>query len=259
MAFLELKNATASFMGHNALSQTKYVPADFVINATDLLALAINNARRVFETLWDFTWSETDALLTIASTGGLLSAATLNPTGSISIKRVQGVLVPIAVGDFIPVEFLSDENYLARIRAQVGRARYNATATLDDLGIASEFPYAVQQGAKITLAPAEQFSFPISAKLNVVKFLADYSGNTDHDFIMDVAPQALMYQSIVELNRLTKNFSVRPSEGDVTDTMDLAQMAFEGLVKWDISLRQGTNTAAPEIPQLPRPQSDKSA
>jgi hypothetical protein len=75
---------------------------------------------------------------------------------------------------------------------------------------------------------------------------------------MDVAPQALMYQSIVELNRLTKNFSVRPSEGDVSDTMDLAQMAFEGLVKWDISLKKGTNSDV-EMPQLPRPPQPKAA
>jgi hypothetical protein len=259
MAFLETKKAVASYMGHPSGSQTKYVPADFIVNSTDLLALAINNARRVFETLWDFNWSQVDALLTIAASGGLLSAATLNPTGSISIKRVQAVLVPISGTDFIPVEFLDDQANLDRIRAQVGRQRYNSSATLDDLGISSEFPYAVQQGQIITLNPAEQFSFPVSAKLNVVKFLSDYSADADTDFILTIAPQAIMYQSIVELNRLTKNFSVRPSEGDVSDTMDLAQMAFEGLVKWDISLRQGTNTASPEIPQLPRPPQGKPA
>lgn len=253
MAFLELQKTVASYMGHPSGSQTKYVPADFIINSNDLLKLAINNARRTFETTWDFTWSQATALLTIAASGGLLTAATGNPSGSILIKRVQSVLVPIAGTDFIPVEFLSDEASQERIRAQVGRQRYSSTATLDDLGISSEFPYAVQNGLTISLAPAEQFSFPINAKLSVVKFLPDYSADVDTDFIMEVGLQALLYQSTVELNRLTKNFSVRPSEGDVTDMMDLAQMAFEGLVKWDISLRQGTNSVIPAIPQLPRP------
>lgn len=253
-----LKKEIASFMGHTAASTTRYLPADFVMNGTDLLLIALNNARRIFEKIWDFKYCETEALLTISASpsGGVLSAATDLSSVAILVKRVQDVLLPIAVG-YVPVEFTQSDNYLSRLRAQVGRQIYSATATPEEVGISETNALATLQGQTIFLTPESMFSFPVSARLSIVRFMPDYTADGDHDFFVDIAPEALKWYAVVELNRLVKQFSVMPSEGDVTEPMDLAQMAFEGLVRWDMSLSKGTSTPDAEMPQLPRPAAQK--
>lgn len=253
MNFVDTKKAVASMMGHTAVSQVRYVPADFIINSFDMLAAAINDARQTIEKAWDFQWSQTDALLSIAATGGDISTATTLTPSAISIKRVSDVLLPIGGSKYLPVEFLTNDNYLKRIRSQVGRQLYSSTATEDYYGIGETNATAVIQGKTISLTPASMFSFPVTAKLSVVQFMPDYSSDADHDFFLDIGAECIKWLAIVKLNRLSKNFSVMPAEGDVKEPMDLAQMAFEALVKWDISLNAGTSTPAIEIPQLPRP------
>lgn len=252
MTVLEMKNRVASFGGNPSSSTTRYTPADYVINGNDLVLMAMNDAVRSFQKAWDFNYCQTDANLTITQGGSSIITATAVPSGDITIKRVSGVLLPIAGGNFIPIEFVTNDNYLARVRSQLARQTYSATATLDDLGISDANPIAIQQGFNISLMPEEQFTFPVAARLSVVRFMPEYVANSDHDFFLDIGTEAVFWASVVALNRLTKNFSVRPSEGDVAEPMDLAQMAFEGLVQWDISLNTGTSTPEMEIPKLPQ-------
>lgn len=255
--FLETKKLVAGYEGNPSGSLTRYVPADFIIDSIDFLALAINNARRTFERLHDFQHAQTEALLAITASGTSIDEATDVLGGAISIKRVQEVMLPIGGSAYIPCEFSTSSNYLSRIQAQIGRTRYSSTNTMDEYGGSIDSPVAVQQGPFISLVPTDQFSFPITVKLNVFQFMPDYSSDADHDFFLDFAPEAIQWQAIVELNRLAKNFSVRPSEGDVSEPMDLAQIAFESLVTWDLSINAGTSTPDAPIPQIPRPPAKK--
>lgn len=248
---VQLKKIIASYGGETA-DAVRYLPADYVINGMDLITIAVNNAMRTAERLHDFDYASDTATISIASTGTLLSAAVMNPGGT--IKRVQDVMLPIAGSEYIPCEFMTDEGFRERLSGQIGRQPYDASATLDGYGIGSTGPLATQDGQIIKLYPADQFTFPVAAQLRVIRFMPELSGDSDTNFFTEIGSDYLQWQGIVELNRLTKNFSVRPSEGDVTEPMDLAQIAFESLLQWDRDVRKDTSTPdAGSIPQLPRP------
>lgn len=247
---LDLKKIIASYGGTTA-ADVRYLPADYVINGIDLCTTALNNAMRTAERLHDFYLATDTATLTVDTSGTNISSAVLNPVGT--IKRVQDVMLPIAGGNFIPCEFLTDDAYRMRTLGQIGRQAYNATATLDDLGVGSTAPFATQNGPLIQLSPADQFTFPVNVRLIVVRFMPELSGDSDTNFFTEAASDYLQWQGIVELNRLTKNFTLRTSEGDVAEPMDLAQMAFEALLQWDRDISKDTGTPDMEnTPQLPR-------
>lgn len=320
-----IQNECASLMQRTSV-------ADFITaTGADLFFFAINNARRWAEKAHDFRYSETDVLLSIASTGSNIAAAyadatvavtgTLSPnvagtwalagtynslpfytitvstvqyflswngstawtvttagfaigsnywtrattssspagaytahgtntgtltvtqtTGTVQVKSIQNVLLPVADGYF-PIEFLSNDEWNERLAIQVGREIYNPAKTLAAFGIDTTNPVAIQQAQTIELTGAGQITFPITAKLSITRWLPDYTSTSDTDFIIQRAPDFMMWQTLLEVNKYFKVESPR-TEGNLDETSLSAarDAAFQALVAWDISISAGTTT-----------------
>lgn len=173
MTITELKALITSYI-NNVSNGTPLTPSDFIISGQDTLLLAINSARRLVEKGHDFEYSNITATFSIASTGSDVNTCTIAGVNQI-VKRVSEILLPVSDG-YIPIELLSRETYLSRLKNEIGRQSYNPSATMADLGASNDNPFAVQDGSFIFLYPASQYAFPVSARLEGTKFLPDYTG-----------------------------------------------------------------------------------
>lgn len=163
----------------------------------------------------------------------------------VGIKRIQNVILPIANGDSIPIEFLTNDDWNARVKRQIGRQAYNSSFTLAQLGFYSENPVCYQQGQTLNLVPASQFTFPVNVSLSVVQWMPDYVNDTDTDYFTINGPEFLQWQGIIECNKLIK-FFVQRREGnlDEENLQAEAQAALQALIAWDIGIASGTSTPA---------------
>lgn len=211
--------------------------ADFTINSVDTSYIALNNARKYAERMHNFVHSQANTTLAIASTGTTITS---------TIKTIQHVALPVAGGEYMPIEFLTDQEWTDRVKRLMGRAAYTPASTLTQLGFTQTNPVAYQQGSKLYLAPASQFTFPVTVQLDVVNWLSDYTGDSDTDFITTYGSDFLMWQGVLELNKYWKQFTAR-TEGNVNEE-EVAQFrdtALAALIQWDQSLMMGTSTPAP--------------
>lgn len=239
---IQEKNLIASYLGRTSaadLNPSNLTPAGPNI---DLGLYGLNQARLKIERAVDMAYSQSTGLISIVSTGTLLSAITGLPAGS-STKRVISVSVPIAGGNFIPVEFLTQTEYEDRVKAMIGRQAYSGAATLTGLGVTFDNPIAYQDGQTIFLAPASQFTFPVACEINVVRFLPDYATDADHDFFTDIAPDYMLWQGVLETNKLFRRF-VEKAEGNIQEesVKAMADEALQAFLRWNSDIGQGTST-----------------
>lgn len=177
------------------------------------------------------------------SNTGTLTAAIA--TGSIGIKRVKYVALPIAGGDYEVVEFLTNDQFLSRIRMQTGRQYWFPQKNLAQLGVFQSNPLAYQNAQTIYVVGT---SYPIIAQLNIVQWMPPYVNDTDTDFFTQYGSDFLMWQTVLEINKRFKFFTIR-QEGDVEEdkVTPLAAQALQDLIAWDSSTEAGTS----ETPALP--------
>lgn len=208
---------------------------------------------------WDFTTTSTSPIGVYTAHGANTGALTITQTtGTIAVKRVSNVLLPIAGGNYIPIEFLTNDEWNERIQRLIGREHYNTAKNLEEIGVSQFNVLAVQQGQVLNLEPASQFSFPVVAQLSIVRWLAEYVSGSDTDFITDRAPDYLIWQGIVETNNYFKVFDKR-TEGNIDESFvqGMADAALAALIAWDNDIATGTSTPTP-ISQ-PATQSQQSA
>lgn len=179
-----------------------------------------------------------------ANTGVLTITET---TGTISVKRVSNVLLPIAQGIYVPIEFLTNDEWNERVMRLVGREHYNSVKTAEEVGISQFNAVAYQQAQTIVLVPPSLFTFPVTAKLSIVKWLPDYVSTNDTDFFTQFAPDFLIWRAIVEINNYFKVFSPK-TEGNIDQTFvqGMADAALQALIAWDMSITTGTTTPTPQ-------------
>lgn len=327
--FAAIKNAVVAYG-----MQTSATP--FNVNGTsDILSLAINNARRYAERAHDFFNAQLDCFLSIGANGGSLLSAfvdtgvtatgTLSPnvagtfvlsgtynslpfytktvggvtyilsysgsqwniagglfvpgadnwslvtvntspagvytahgantgvltitetTGTISVKRVSNVLLPIAGGFYVPIEFLTNDEWNERVMRLVGREHYNSVKTSEEVGISQFNAVAYQQAQTIVLVPPSLYTFPVAAKLSIVRWMADYVNDADSDFFSQFAPDFLMWRALVEINNYFK-VDVKRTEGNVDEQFiqGQADAALQALIAWDNAIATGTTTPTPQ-------------
>lgn len=225
-----IKALMAGYMKRSAAS-------DFTVVGVDTALVALNSARRYAERINNFVHSQANTTLAVAAAGTTITA---------SIKTIQHVALPVAGSEYMPIEFLTDQEWTDRVKRLMGRAAYTPASTLTQLGFTQTNPVAYQQGPKLYLAPASQFTFPVTVQLDVVNWLSDYTADGDTDFITTYGPDFLMWQGILELNKYWKQFTAR-TEGNVNEE-EVAQFrdtALAALIQWDQSLMMGTSTPAP--------------
>lgn len=177
-----------------------------------------------------------------------------NTTTVIGIKRIKYVSLPIAGGDYEPIEFLTSDQYTARIRMQIGRQEFQPAKTLAALG-ASPLgnPLAYQNGQTIYLA-GDNITVPMTAQLSIVQWLPDYVDGSETDFLTTYAPEFMQWQSILEINKIFKRYAPK-QEGQIDETAIQAEAsaALQTLIAWDQSVNFGTSTPGANTP-APQPQ-----
>jgi len=170
-------------------------------------------------------------------------------TGTIAIKRISNVLLPIAGGYYVPIEFTTNDEWNERIQRLYGREHYNSVKTLDEIGISQFNAVAVQQGQTISLQPTSMFTFPVVAQLSITQWMPDYAAGTDTDYFTERAPDFMIWRAIIEINNYFKVFAKR-QEGNIDEAFvsSMADAALAALIAWDTGIATGTTTPIGETP-----------
>lgn len=193
---------------------------------------------------WNLTTTSLNPAGSYTATGTSTGTATVAAANAIvEVKSIQDVQLPQAGGTYYSTEFMSQDELNARIRRQIGRQPYNPALTLTELGVSTDNPIAYQQGQIIYLYPPSSFTFPVTVQLNLIQFLPDYTSDTDSDFFVQNAPEFLLWQTILDNNKIFRQFVPR-QQGNVDESAvaEYASNAMKALIQWDIDMRKGTST-----------------
>lgn len=195
--------------------------------------------------------------------GATGTATVTGNTTAVNVKRVKSVLLPLISGEYQPIEFLTDEQFISRARMQLGREYFNPGTSLTNLGVyLGGNALCYQLGQSLFLSPST-LSFPITAQLLCVQFLAEYtSGSSQTDWFTTYAPEYLYWQGVIEVNNFFKRYTTGRIEGqvDVAEVQSFADKALDALMNWDISIVRSTSTPGsqgslpPPAPVAPMPQ-----
>lgn len=211
------------------------IVTDLVLNGVDTGLWALNAARRIAERARDLAYSETTTTLSVATAGTLIT------TAGTPIKRIKSVLLPVASSGLQPIEFLTYEQYIARVRLQLGRLAFDPTKTLAQLGVGFENAFAYQVGQTLYVYGAT--SYPITATLDIVQWLPDYVTGAETDFILTYGKEFLQWQGILECNKFWRRF-IPQQEGNIDEkeVQGMADTALQAFLAWDSYIAGGTST-----------------
>lgn len=197
---------------------------------------------------WIFTTTSTSPVGAYIAHGANTGALTITQTtGTISVKRVSNVLLPIAQSFYVPIEFLTNDEWNERVMRLIGRDHYNTAKTAEEVGVSQFNAVAYQQAQSVFLVPASLYTFPVTAKLSIVRWMPDYTTGADTDFFTQYAPDFLIWRAIWEINNYFKVF-VKRTEGNVDEQFiqGMADAALQALIAWDVAIATGTTTPTPQ-------------
>lgn len=242
MTIAELKTFIAVYMGRSTAN-------DLILNGLDTALVALNSARRYLERAHDFKYAETNVFVSIPAAGGLLTACypVVGLTGTlVGVKRVSSVLLPVASSGYQPIEFMTEDEWVARTRRQIGRQPYDASKTLAQLGVTTNMnPVAYQQGQTLFLDPSPG---TVIAQLNITRWMPDYVTN-ETDFFTTYAPEALHWQAIIECNKFWRRFVPKQESNiDEGEVQKMADTALASLIAWDVGTTKNTSTPEAQAP-----------
>jgi hypothetical protein len=197
---------------------------------------------------------------TYAAAGSYTGTPAISSAGApVGIKRVKYVSLPLNSGDYEPIEFLTYERFLARVRMQTGRQHFDPNKALANLGATLlGNPLCYQNGQTLYLGPSS-LPLPMVAQLSVVQWMPDYVLDTDADFFTLHGTEFLQWQGILECNKFWKRFTER-QEGNVDEAAaaQMAGAALQSLIEWDTGVPRGTSERQPE-PPTPAPAAPQPA
>lgn len=176
MSLATLKATVAKMLEHPTQS-------DFVTNGTDLLLVAINNAKNWAQARYDFEMARTSVQLTInTQSGGDLGAALeVNTLRAVNVKKIEAGFLSYQGTINRPCRLSSKKGQVA----DAGR-RYEglpfAPAVASPLtagtgGVSYQMPTLVQQNRTVFLYPNSTMLFPETTTIlymDVVEWLPDY-------------------------------------------------------------------------------------
>lgn len=234
MTLLEIKTTAANYLDTTV--------ADLTVNGIDLFLVAVNQVRRQAELLHNFEFSR--SLVTVfvdGVTGGSLNDTLFFGTDSpAEIKAVIEVGLFDNNNNFLPVEWTTVAESLERQRNNnpFYLARSTRYPTDGDLLSPEGLPRFTFAGDKIYRFPkcqGETFALGIEAYI----FHEDWTGAQIADELYEDSPwttkgsQYLLWQSIIHLNHLLKEFVFR-QEGNLAPPQALADAGLEAFRQWDI-------------------------
>lgn len=197
---------------------------------------------------WILTTASTSPVGVYTAHGANTGALTITEaTGTISVKRVSNVLLPIAGGFYVPIEFLTNDEWNERVMRLVGREHYNPVKSAEEVGISQFNAAAYQQGQTIVLVPPALYTFPQVVKLSIQRWMPDYVSTSDTDFFTQFAPDFLIWRAISEINNYFKVYVAR-TEGNIDEKFiqGQADAALQALIAWDVAIATGTTTPTPQ-------------
>ncbi len=230
MTFSGFKSFVAAALQRNT--------TDFVQGTTDLLALAVNMARKNIERKRDFELAKetADLTVTVGEAAELADATYSGTADAISIKTVLRVQLSTDGVTFFPIRYSSRDSHMRRVFRN-----YEDLETLDDItGVQPTKTgryEAVRYGDSIYLTPSDADSYndlsTVYLRMDVVRWLDDYSVDDDTDFLLEHCVDYLMLETFRYMQLFLKE-DVRLNVSD-----DAFARAWQSVVAWDSNLVAG--------------------
>lgn len=216
--------------------------ASFVIGSVDILKRAINKSRLWAELRHNFELCRVQAKVATVNltTGGSLTTAVLQSDGvtPVRIKTIERAFIQLGNGDTVPVEFVSRNYHIQRVRRRYEDITSTEAVTPAAQTVLYQTFAVIQQGQTIYISPPNAVSFggatSVPVFFDAVKLLSDYSADGDTDFFLDQGAEFMLYRSIYQLNLHLKE------DARVPISKDALADAWGTLLAWDKSLIAGT-------------------
>lgn len=232
--------------------------ADFVVGSgatsTDLLLLALNNARKVAEKFYDFSICRKRGYLSITTNGDWTAPTWFTtPTPTVTMRKVKNWYLRTS-GTGADGEFAGTDRVLRAITKDQEVALYarrdylnyptspQARYPNDSQFPASEQPllgqtYIIVDGRRFQINPT-----PSSSQLIVLDgffWWNNWTSDADTDWWTTTAEEFLMYRTMVEANRLSQMF-VGNMEGNLPPPTKEADRSLAELVELDRDSTEGS-------------------
>ena len=204
----QLKTLVAAYLEKDPVSFIKGTGTSQV----DVLLVALNNARRNAERLFNYSHLMAYTGLTLPVAGAQLTDAFLVADDSeVKVKEVLDWYIRASDRD-VPIKIMSKklQTTLALQHSYDGSLpldkdyRYRGD---DDLGAYQglpKVPYLIKRGNYITVHPLN--SGELSLRMNSNLWADDYTDDADEDWFCINGSDYLMWQAIIEVNHLTGSF-----------------------------------------------------
>lgn len=215
--------------------------ASLIVNGVDLLARAVNMARKNIERRIDFEMAKGEAQLTLtlgekASLDDAVDPADTDE--SVSIKTVLRVQL---ASNGTPIGYLSRDAHQRRLDRQLSSAtmtEINAglTATVGSLNL-------VRFGNYVYLSPADASAYNVSSTtvdvlMDVVKWMPDYVDDDDEDFLLTHCADFLMLETFQYLQMFVKE------DARLNVSKDKWASAWNAMLTWNANLIVGDSDDA---------------
>lgn len=210
------------------------------VDSLDCLAVAINSARKFSERLRDFENNRVEAKVTVnLTTGALISAITDLSGNALSVKTIKSAGVPYGTDSIMPIALLSRDAHLGRLSREFAstptapQASEQGTIEMSEISL-------VRMGQKIYLSPndpqtyGDNVSTTVVVYMDVIKFLPDYSGDSDSDFFLEHCYDYLVLRTVQQLNAFLKEDQRLPF------STKLMEEAWRSVVEWDNNMVVGS-------------------
>lgn len=212
---------------------------DYVENTTDMVLLAMNNARKYAEKIHDFSCARVEAAIIIdVYSGAYLSAAwdEDDPEATISMRSIRNAFLTGTNGYRRPLVYTQKDTLVRFItdfqeNTSDPDMRYPA-----DYNVSGCYTKLVKNGNKLYLYPsaATEAGTEQTVYLDGYRWMLDYTADDlDYeDWFTQHGSDYLMWQSMVELNHLAKEFVSR-QEGNLPPPTQQAGAALQNLISSD--------------------------
>lgn len=215
---------------------------DFTKNSTDLVTVALNHARKRAERAHDFTCTRVEAKIVLdAYSGALMSDATLtdDEETAVDLRSIKGAFYS---GDGLwrrPMQYKLKDTLVQTIQDSDDAVLYN-----DDVRYPGDWQpncglyTLVKSGLRLYVYPGARVAgTDVTVYLDAYKWMEPYEDEDSEDWFSENASEYLMWQAIVELNHLAKEFVPR-QQGNLTPPQDRANEALATLIATDVGDEQ---------------------
>lgn len=216
---------------------------DFVVGSTDLLSLAVNMARKNIERKKDFELAKclADVTMTVGQSVALSTAVISGTATAVSVKTILRAQLSTDGTTFFPIGYVSRDMHMRRVARN-----YEDLTTLDEVAQAQPTKtnrfQLVRFGEDVYMSPSDTDSYndvsTLYVRMDVVKWLPDYSVDGDTDFLMEHCVDYLMLETFRYLQLFLKE-DVRLNVSD-----DQWRVAWQAVVAWNDNLVVGDSDDA---------------